>query len=859
MNSPWRTLRVKIIAWSFIPTTIILLAVTLVTFDAYRRVAEDQVISRNRELTRLSAGQLAADIEEYSDLLATIARTVDIHSGDPSTQRDALNRARNRLVVFDAGVVILNNHGMLVAAEPHRPEDQGEYWADRSYFRQLLRSSEPIFSEVVPDGLNGSEVIVVAVPITGNLGEFKGAMVGMFQLGAPSVSSLYGGIVKLRIGESGRTYLVDSNRRIIYHQDIGRIGEELPPQGIAEQLMAMKVGEYRYQDSEGTDIVASFSPVRGTPWVLVSEESWATMMSSSEGHRQFLLFLLALGVVFPALVVTLGVTKITGPIAKLIDGAKDVAGGRFGQTISVTTGDELEELAKQFNIMSAQLQESYADLERKVEYRTRELATLNSIAEAVSRSLDLDEILHDALEKTLQTMGMETAGIYLLDEKGDTLNLATHRGIDPEFVPWISRLKVGEGFSDRVVQMGQPVVVEDVSTDPWLTRVVPIKWNQRTLASAPLTSPGKVVGAIFISNRGLRQFTPQDLQLLSSIGHYIGVAVANARLFDAEQRRAEQFRMISEVGQRITSILAVDELLNEIARLVRDTQDCYLVCIGLVEGDELVIKAGAGACWERDGFQAPKLRIGAEGITGWVARSGEPLLVPDVNRDTRYKLMAGAEDTRAEIAVPLKTKDEVIGVLDVQSDQANAFDESDLVVLQSLAYQAAVAIENARLYEQAQQLAVMKERNRLARDLHDSVTQAVYSVTLYAEASARLLSVGQVDVAADHLRELRATAQQALREMRSLIFELRPPVLEKEGLVAALHARLDAVEGRSGVKTEFLVEGDASLPAELERELYHIAQEALNNALKHAQAGSIKLHLRCDEQTVMMEIVDDGA
>ena len=859
MNSPWRTLRVKIIAWSFIPTTIILLAVALVTFDAYRRVAEDQVISRNRELTRLSAGQLAADLTEYSDLLTSLARTVDIHGGDPSTQRDALHRAANRLVVFDAGVVILNSYGMVIAAEPDRPALLGKYWSDRDYFKQLLHSVGPTYSDVVPDGPNDTDVIVVAVPITGNLGEFRGAMAGMFQLGVPSVSSFYGGIVKLRIGESSKTYLVDSNRRIFYHSDINRIGEQLPPTGIAQRLMAMNVGEYRFEDADGKDVIASYSPVRGTPWVLVSEESWSTLMSSSEGHRQFLLFLLALGVVFPALVVTAGVTKITGPIARLIDGAKEVAGGRFGQTIEVSTGDELEELAKQFNIMSAQLRESYTDLERKVEYRTRELATINAIAAAVSRSLDLDEVLQEALDKTMETLGMQAAGIYLLDEGDGLLHLVAHQGLSAEFAAGVDRMEVGEGFSGRVVQTGQPLVIRDVPTDPRLARPVAMAQGLRSLASVPLSSKGKTFGALYVATYNPREFSAQDIQLLSSIGHQVAVAIENARLFEAEQRRAEQFRMIAEVGRRIASILAVDELLREIARLVKEALGGNVVCIGLVEGDELIIRAGEGACWERENFHPPKLRVGIDGITGWVAKTGEPLLVPDVSRDSRYRLMSGAEETRSELAVPLKTKDEIIGVLDVQSDQVNAFDESDLVVLQSLAYQAAVAIENARLYEQAQRLAIVEERNRLARDLHDSVTQAVYSVTLYAEASARLLSSGQIDMAAEHLRDLRGTAQQALREMRSLIFELRPPVLEQEGLVAALHARLDAVEGRSGVKTEFLVEGDRALPAEMEKELYHIAQEALNNALKHAQAGSIKLHLNLGEQTVTMEIADDGA
>lgn len=115
-----------------------------------------------------------------------------------------------------------------------------------------------------------------------------------------------------------------------------------------------------------------------------------------------------------------------------------------------------------------------------------------------------------------------------------------------------------------------------------------------------------------------------------------------------------------------------------------------------------------------------------------------------------------------------------------------------------------------------------------------------------------------MDTAASHLRELRSTAQQALREMRSLIFELRPPDLEREGLVAALQARLESVEGRTGLETAFTVEGEAALPMAIQQELYRIAQEALNNALHHAQARSVKLNLKRAGSQVVLEIVDDG-
>jgi signal transduction histidine kinase len=208
--------------------------------------------------------------------------------------------------------------------------------------------------------------------------------------------------------------------------------------------------------------------------------------------------------------------------------------------------------------------------------------------------------------------------------------------------------------------------------------------------------------------------------------------------------------------------------------------------------------------------------------------------------------------------VPIKIGGQVFGVFNVNYAKPRAFSDGELRLCLALAQRAALAIENARLYEQARQVATLEERQRLARELHDSVTQALYGVTLYAEAAARLLSSGEVGLAADHLRELRDTAQEALREMRLLIFELRPPVLRTQGLAAALQARLEAVEGRAGLETEFKVEGEGRLPLEIEEELYRIAQEALNNALKHAQAHSISVSLRRDQRTVILEIADDG-
>ena len=849
----WRGLRTQIIAWSFVPTAIILMAVALVTFLAYRQVTEDLVIERNRELARLSAGQLTTALADHIERLTVESRDSDINAGNLLDQRGALARASNRLVVFDGGVVILDAFGRVMAAEPERPEIIGHNWSDRDYVRhmQVTIPARPVFSNIVSDGPDGAEVIVLAVPIIGPHGEFRGMMAGMFRVGSRAVSAFYGNIVRLRIAESGSAYLVDGNGRVIYHSDPDRIGEQFSSQPVVQQVLEGQSGARRTLDPDGQDTVASFAPVPGTAWGLVTQERWETLLRPSQGYRQFLLLLLVLGIIIPALVVAFGVTRITTPITELIGATKGVARGQFQQLTITRTGDEIEELTDHFNLMAAQLQESYANLEQRVAERTNELATLNTIAETVSQSLELEPMLTAALDKVLEILAFESGTIHLKDPGQDELEMACYRGLSEAFRRTVDKGIIGA----RVGRSGKPIIIDNLDHYPEAPQVL-LEEGYRSIASIPLLSKEQVQGVLTTASRQVRHFRQEDVNLLLSVGHQIGVAIENARLFEAEQRRAEQFRVIGELGRDITSILDVDELLAQMVKLIKDAFGYYQVSIGLIEEGQVVSRAGAGPL--SDVYQSMRLTVGQEGIGGWVAQHGQPLLVPNVSQEARYYCIPEAAQIRSELTVPMNTKEATIGVLDVQSRRVNAFDERDLMVLQALANQAAIALENAQLYEQAQHIAALEERQRLARELHDSVTQALYGVTLYAEASARLLSAGNITLAADHLEELRQTAQEALREMRLLIFELRPSLLEEKGLIPALQARLETVEGRAGLQTSFKVEGEIKLSPELEGELYRIAQESLNNALKHAQAHSISVILRRDGPCMALEIADDG-
>jgi two-component system nitrate/nitrite sensor histidine kinase NarX len=217
------------------------------------------------------------------------------------------------------------------------------------------------------------------------------------------------------------------------------------------------------------------------------------------------------------------------------------------------------------------------------------------------------------------------------------------------------------------------------------------------------------------------------------------------------------------------------------------------------------------------------------------------------------------------MAVVMKAQDQIVGVINVESDRLDDFDQSDLTVLQSLAHQAAVAIENARLYEQAQKLGVMEERQRLARELHDAVTQTLFSASLISEAVPDLWETdpeeGRVLLA-----ELRQLSRGALAEMRTLLLELRPAALVEANLRDLLRQLGEAAAGRAGVPVTVTVDDFGPLPEDVHVAFYRITQEALNNVVKHARAGQVTVSLRCldddddhsDQFRIELAIYDTG-
>jgi signal transduction histidine kinase len=499
--------------------------------------------------------------------------------------------------------------------------------------------------------------------------------------------------------------------------------------------------------------------------------------------------------------------------------------------------------------------------------RAEQFRVIAEIGRRLTLILDLDELLKQVVSLIYETFGYYHVAIGLI--KGDEVVYQYGAGEiwqQPDFHLVPSLLKIGrEGLSGWVAAHGAPVNVPDVTQDPRYVAIEGTRAGSELIV--PIIVKEQVVGTLDVLRDRICGFDDTDLLVMQSLAHQVGAAIENARLFQAEKRRAEQFRVIAEIGRRLTQVLDLDELLIEVVTLIQQALGYYYVEIGLIEDDEVVYRHGAGVLWNQPGFHLnpSRVKVGKEGLSGWAAATGEAVYVPDVKKEPRYLEIEGSQG-RSELVIPIIVKEQVIGVLNALSDCLNGFDDTDLLVMQSLAHQVGAAIENARLFQAEKQRAEQEERSRLARELHDAVTQTLFSASLIAEAVPGVWEKDQRQ-GRELLQELRSLSRGALAEMRTLLLELRPAALVETRLEDLLHQLGEAASGREGIPVKVLVEGKGTLPPEVHVALYRIAQEALNNVVKHARAGhaTVRLCYNCGDlaegrqrKCVLLSVLDNG-
>ena len=354
------------------------------------------------------------------------------------------------------------------------------------------------------------------------------------------------------------------------------------------------------------------------------------------------------------------------------------------------------------------------------------LTALFALGREVTSVLDLEELLQKIPELISRITKFTAFAVYLLDSKRNELTVAYSVGYPAEIARTL-RVKVGEGLVGAAVADGHPLLVNEVHADPRYVEAVP---GSKAELVVPLRRKGRVIGALNLLSDQSGQFTLVDEAVLRQFGANVAVAIENARLIEQERQYASTLETLAEVAREFGSILNLDELLTRLASVTRRVIDYRTFGILLLNENtnELEMKT---AVKYGDQKVPTRVRVG-DGLVGYAALHKEPVLVADVANDSRY--IPVVEDIRSELVVPLMVQDRCIGVFDLESPELDAFKKSDVDIMTLFASQAAVAIENARLYE-----TIRTNEDRLEREIR--FAQRVQTALLPTELPKRFKGV----------------------------------------------------------------------------------------------------------------------
>jgi signal transduction histidine kinase len=465
------------------------------------------------------------------------------------------------------------------------------------------------------------------------------------------------------------------------------------------------------------------------------------------------------------------------------------------------------------------------------------LRMINDVTTTLTQSFDPEQTLDDILDKVLEVLGMNVGAVYLLDEEEQGLTLVAHRDLPPEIVECQDGRK-----SARMLARHEELHCK---------------------LAGPLHSKGEINGLLFVGDRASCPILRQEVELLTTVCNTIGMFVENVRLYEERIRQLQAERSILQVAEEVTSELELDRVLPKVMQ----------IAVGLAGADGGVI---ALLDAERNVITYPYLHdlppdladvtvSKGEGLSGEVMTTGRPTVIDDYQTYPRRVPAFAKAGLNSVAIVPIVSGERTFGALSVLSkNHAKGFSERDLAILTAIGRQAGIAIENAYLYEnmrfyarkitQAQE----NERKRIARELHDDTIQSLIALSRRIEAlstSGEALPEGSVW----RVRELQETTGDMIKRVRRFSQDLRPSILDDLGLLPTLEELTAELNRHDGLRAEFWFHGEERrFSSEVELALFRIAQEALNNVRKHAEATRVVTVVELSDSAVELTVKDNG-
>lgn len=501
--------------------------------------------------------------------------------------------------------------------------------------------------------------------------------------------------------------------------------------------------------------------------------------------------------------------------------------------------------------------------------RAREMSALLEVSHAVTSTLELDEIVGLVLDQLRVVVQYTGSSILIADDDGSLTMIETRvrdekqRGAGMRFPTdamhpiWSELLRL------------RPVIIDDVRGGgefaAWYRssvgdQLLTMFEHVRSWIAIPLAVGDKVVGFISCSRDEPGYFTERHVQIARAVADQAALAMENARLFGEAQRRAREMEALFRADRELFRSLSLKSVFQALTDVTVDVLDVDKSLVFTIDRAKSRMEVQA-----HRNIGPSSVALFNENLANSARNGAFPTITaPEIFGQERYQedsLLIQAvvkdEGVLTSMDVPITAGDELLGVFIVAYTRPHEFTADEKRLMLALADRAAIAIQNAGLYERAQQVASLEERQRLARELHDSVSQALYGIALGARTARTQLDRDPSKVA-DPIDYVLQLAEAGLTEMRALIFELRPESLETEGVVAAIEKQVAATRARHNldVHAELCPEPNATLDAK--EAVYRITQEALHNVVKHARATHVDVQLECDDKEMQLRITDNG-